>query len=234
MMSQIKLPLDIESLEILSQRIDNEGNIVFKVKSKNTQSTCHTCGEAATKANGRAPARKVRHLPIFNQPVYLEIVPVRYICENCDDRPTTTEQYDWVSRNATTTKSLEKYLMLSLINSTIQDVSFKTAIGYRVIESILDRQVNQKVDFSKYLSLDTIGIDEIAIKKGHNDYLTIICAKQNNSELTIIAIIEGRDKKKVKDFFESIRKHKNVWGPLLKIKLLLVPLNLYPLLYDEF
>lgn len=34
-MSQITLPLDIKSLEVFSQRIDTEGNIVFEVKSNN-------------------------------------------------------------------------------------------------------------------------------------------------------------------------------------------------------
>jgi len=95
-MSQISLPLDIKSLEVVSQHIDNEDNIVFEVKSKNDHSTCHKCGKPATKQNGRASIRRIRHLPIFDQQVYLEIVPVRYICENCDDHPTTTEQYDWV------------------------------------------------------------------------------------------------------------------------------------------
>ena len=91
-MSQITLPLDIKSLEVISQRIDTKGNIVFKVKSKNDRSTCHKCGKPAKKMNGHAPERKIRHLPIFDQPVYLEIVPVRYICESCDDRPTTTDK----------------------------------------------------------------------------------------------------------------------------------------------
>ena len=37
-MSQITLPLDIKSLEVISQRIDSEENIVFEVKSKNDHS----------------------------------------------------------------------------------------------------------------------------------------------------------------------------------------------------
>jgi len=45
-----------------------------------------------------------------------EIVPVRYRCEHCNDGTTTTEQYDWVDRNATITKGLEDSLMRSLIN----------------------------------------------------------------------------------------------------------------------
>ena len=89
-MSQISLSLDIDSLDIVSQRIDKEGNIVFSVVSKNKQSICHQCGKPATKSNGKAPLRRIRHLPIFDQPVYLEIIPERYYCEDCDT--TTTEQ----------------------------------------------------------------------------------------------------------------------------------------------
>lgn len=33
-MSQITLPLDIKSLEVVSQRIDTEGNIVFDSKEQ--------------------------------------------------------------------------------------------------------------------------------------------------------------------------------------------------------
>ena len=125
-MNQITLPLDIKSLEIISQHIDNDGNIIFEVKSKNNHSTCHKCGKPATKSNGRAPIRKIRHLPIFEQPVYLKITPIRYRCEHCDDGPTTTEQYDWVERNASTSNALEEYIMRSLIHSTITDVSIKS------------------------------------------------------------------------------------------------------------
>ena len=172
-MSQITLPLDIKSLEVVSQRIDNEGNIVFEVKSKNDHSTCHKCGKPATKQNGRAPIRRIRHLPIFDQPVYLEIVPVRYICEHCDDHPTTTEQYDWTDRNSTITKGLEEYIMRSLIHSTISDVSIKEKLGHKVIQAALDRLVAGHVDWDNFKSLDTLGIDEIALKKGHDEYMTM-------------------------------------------------------------
>jgi len=131
-MAKINLPLDIKSLEIVSQSIDKKGNIVFEVRSKSRKTTCHKCGKPATKPNGRGPKRRVRHLPIFDQPVYLEIYPVRYTCEHCGDGTTTTEQYDWVSGNATITKGLEDYIMRNLIHSTIQDVSKRKGSGIRL------------------------------------------------------------------------------------------------------
>jgi transposase len=203
-MSQITLPLNIKSLEILSQRIDAAGNIVLTVRSTHDHSTCHKCGKPATKLNGHAPVRRIQHLPLFDQPVYLEIVPVRYRCEHCDDGTTTTEQYDWVDRNATITKGLEDSLMRSLINSTVQDVSIKSGVGYKVIQSTLDRLVEAEVDWNSFTSLGTLGIDEIALRKGHDSYLTIVSVRQEDEKLRVVAVIDGRDKATVKSFLESI------------------------------
>ena len=80
-MTQFTLPLDIESLEISKQSFDNKGNIIFDVVSKNTHSTCHKCGKPATKRDGTAPVRLIRHVSILDTPVYLRITPVRYSCE---------------------------------------------------------------------------------------------------------------------------------------------------------
>lgn len=206
-MSEITLPLDIKSLEIISQHIDEQGNIVFKVKSKKGYSICHKCGKHATKPNAQAPLRRIRHLSILDQPVYLEITPIRYRCEHCDDGTTTTEQYDWVDRNATVTKGLEAYIMRSLVHSTIQDVSIKEGIGYKVIQAALDRLVAAQVDWSQLESLDTLGVDEIALRKGHGQYMTIISARIKDGRIRVIAVIEGREKQEIKSFFESIPAH---------------------------
>jgi len=206
-MAQINLPLDIKSLEVISQTIDTKGDIIIEVVSKNDHSTCHKCGKPATKRDGKAPPRLVRHLPIFETPVYLKITPIRYLCEYCDDHPTTTEQYDWCDRNASTTKGLEDYLMRCLINSTVEDVAKKSNIGYQIVESILERQVDKKTDWTRIDNLETTGIDEIAIKKGHDSYFTVVSAIPKNASPIVIAVLEGREKETVKKFLESIPEH---------------------------
>ncbi len=157
-MSQINLPLDIESLEIISQEIDKKGNIILHVVSKNVCSTCHKCGKLATKRNGTAPPRSIRHLPIFEKPVYLNITPIRYTCEHCDDHPTTTEQYEWCDRNSSTTKGLDEYILRQLIHSTIEDVSKKTTMSCKNIQTILNHHVNTVVDWDKCKLIESIGL----------------------------------------------------------------------------
>lgn len=203
-MNELTLPLDIKSLEIVSQHIYFEGNIVIKVCSTNDHSMCHKCGKPATKVNGTAPMRRIQHLPIFEKPVYLEIVPVRYRCEACEDGPTTTEQYDWVDRNALVTKGLQEYILRSLINSTVQDVALKSGLGYAVIQGILDRLVSTEVDWTGFSKLDTLGIDEIALRKGHDSYMTIVSVRQKGGKLRVVAVLDGREKMSVKSFLQSI------------------------------
>ena len=48
-MSDFILPLDIDSLDIISQSIDIKGDIVLTVESKNDKTVCHKCGNDATK-----------------------------------------------------------------------------------------------------------------------------------------------------------------------------------------
>ena len=98
-MSKIDLSLDIDSLEIISQSVDTKGNIVIEVQSKATSTPCHKCGKTATKRYGYGPFLTVKHLPIFDKPVYLKIRSVRYQCEHCDDHPTTSEQYEVLDRD---------------------------------------------------------------------------------------------------------------------------------------
>ena len=203
-MNQISLPLDIESLEIVSQSIDTQGNIIIEVKSKKGSTECHKCQKPATKRYGTAPVIQVRHLPLLDTPVYLRIYPARYQCDNCEDNSTTTETYDWCSKGSNITKGLEKYLMRNLIHSTVQDVSKKEKIGYKALTTALNRQINQQVNWDEYKNLNTIGIDEISMKKGHQSYITIISARDKKENLSVIGVLDGRSKESVEHFLNSI------------------------------
>jgi len=203
-MADFNIPLDIQSLEIIEQSTDKDGNIIIEVVSKNKNSTCHRCGKPATKRNGTAPARMIRHLPVFDTPVFIKITPARYMCENCDDHPTTTEQYDWCDRNSSTTKGLEEYIARCLIHSTIEDVAKKERIGQKLVQDIIDRQVNKEVDWSRIETLGTIGIDEISMKKGHQSYVTIVSAKSEKKSPIVLSVIAGRYKAPLEKFLKSI------------------------------
>jgi hypothetical protein len=66
-MNHITLPIDIESLKIVSQSVDAQGNIVIEVKSKKNSISCHKCPKPTTKRYDTGPVIQIRHLPIFLQ-----------------------------------------------------------------------------------------------------------------------------------------------------------------------
>lgn len=129
---------------------------------------------------------------------------MRYSCEYCEDHPTTTEQYDWCDRNASTSKRLEEYLMRNLIHSTIEDVSKKDKVSSQIIQTILGRQIDAEVDWKKLTEIDTLGLDEIAIKKGRGAYLTVVSVKTQAGSPRVVGVLQGREKQTVKLFLESI------------------------------
>ena len=64
--------------------------------------------------------------------------------------------------------------MLSLINSTLVDVSIKEDIGYQSIQAIVDRQIATHVNWQSVKAIGLLGIDEISLKKGHRDFATLV------------------------------------------------------------
>ena len=86
-------------------------------------------------------------------------------------------------------RGLERYLVRNLIHSTVQDVSRKEGISYETVVSALDRQVRHQVDWAEYDNLENPGIDEIIMKKGHQDYVTIISVRTKLGELSVIAVL---------------------------------------------
>jgi transposase len=203
-MADFTLPLDIESLEIISQHTDSKGNIILTVESKCSKTACHKCGKNATKRYGYGAIMEVRHTSVFDIPVILRIKPVRYECDDCDNHTTTTEKYDWLAEGGKVTKGLEEYILRCVINSTIQDVARKEHISYSTISTILFHRVGDSINWDNFSDLHTIGIDEISNRKGFKDFIAIISAKDQYGNLSILAVLDDRKKQTVLDFLESI------------------------------
>lgn len=203
-MTDFTLPLDIKSLELISQTLDSKGNIVLTVKSKCDKTTCHKCGKDATKRYGYGAVMEIKHTSVFDIPVILKIKPVRYECDDCDNHTTTTEKYDWVAEGGKITKGLEEYILRCVINSTIQDVARKERMPYSTISTVLSHRIGDTINWDNFSDLNTIGIDEISNRKGFKDFVAIVSAKDKHGVLRILAVLDDRKKQTVLDFLQSI------------------------------
>jgi len=202
-MVNLQIPLDIPNVEILKVENNEVGDLIITVKSTRKKTCCRVCEKEIDRIHGYGETILLRHLPILERRVYIRLKPIRYICDDCDDKPTTTEQPAWYKRRSKFTKAYEEYLMRSLISSTVSDVARKEGVTCECVEGALDRQVAKKVNWKDFKTLELLGFDEIALKKGHKDFVVIVSTRYKD-EVKIIGILPDRKKKTVKAFINSI------------------------------
>mgnify|MGYP003388856353 FL=1 len=201
-----EIPLDIPDVTIESMKTSKMGHIELTIQSTLEGTPCHQCGEMTTTFYDQDREIVLRHLPILGHNTYLHLRPKRYQCLKCKGKPTTTQQLSWYTPRSSYTKAYENQILLSLVNSTVSDVSIKEDVGYESIMGVLNRRFDQTLDWSRIARLDVLGIDEIALKKGHRDFVTIVTARIEG-QMLILGVLVNREKETVKTFLQSIPRH---------------------------
>lgn len=199
----LTFPLDIPEVEVVSVEINERGDYIVTVESICNHAICQTCGEQLTKFNGHGREIELRHLPILGHRVYIRIRPKQYECPKCKGKM-TTQKLDWYESKSPHTKAYDRHLMLQLVNSTVEDVSRKEQAGYDAVEGAIARCVNDSVNWDEFTELQIIGIDEIAMRKGHGNFVAIITTQQSDGHVALLGVLADRQKETVRQFLESI------------------------------
>ncbi len=204
MSPQITVPLDIPDVRVLQTQINELGEFIITGESTLSSTRCRCCGRAIRRFHGHDEWVTVRHLPILGRPVYLRYRPKRYRCEQCDGKPTTTQQLSWHEPNSSQTTAYDTHLLLQLVNTTVEDVSLKEHLPYDVVLGVIERRIAAQVDWTRYMELGILGLDEIALKKGHRDFVVIVTARLPNRHIAILGVLSDREKITVAQFLHSI------------------------------
>jgi transposase len=180
----------------------NDRTVTIVVKSSREILPCRICSQP-TNGHGLGRTLHFRHLPILGKETYIEITPRRGRCEHCDDKPTTTEQLDWYERSHKMTKPFVHHLLFELVNSTVADVSRKENMDYHAVANLIDRYIDSEINFPQIKALGTLGLDEISLKKGYRDFVTLFTYRIDN-KVNILGVVEGREKTDIIAFLSKI------------------------------
>jgi len=196
--------LDLPEVRVRGTEMTDRGEVLSRVESTLEGAPCRRCGRDIRDFHGYDRPLRLRHLPILDRRVFIEIEPKRYRCPYCEGNPTTTQRCAWYTPNRPHTKAYEKMVLRELINSTLTDVSSKQGIGEEAIEGILDRYIATSVEWEQVESVGRLGLDEIALKKGHRDYVVIVTARGAEGRVGVLGVLADRHKERVKAFLASI------------------------------
>jgi transposase len=201
--NNIPIPLDIPNVMIKGVEINEYGDYIISFESKSKTANCQYCGKEITKSRGTGREIKLRHLSVFDRHVYICLRPKRFECPDCGGK-TTTQELDWYEQNSPHTKAYDQRLVLQLINSTVSDVSHKEGVGYGAVEGAIKRCVSTRVNWDEIEELEIIGLDEVAMKKGRDNYVAIVSSQQADGRVVLLGVLNDRKKKTVRQFLESV------------------------------
>jgi transposase len=202
--AQVTVPLDIPDVRVLSTEINKVGELIITIESTKEGTLCRRCGREIRKRHGYDEWTVIRHLPVFGRPSYLRYRPRRYQCMECEDHPTTTQRLDWREGNSPQSMAYDDHLLLQLVNSTVEDVRIKEGVAYDCVLGVLERRISASVDWGQYVALGVIGLDEIALKKGHRNFVVIVTARLVGGRVVILGVLPDRQKDTVVEFLRSI------------------------------
>lgn len=199
----IEFPLDLPEVRIL-QTEQAQREIIITVESTREWAICRQCRREIRQFHSYGRHLRLRHLPILGRPVVIELRPKRFQCPFCDDHPTTSQQLDWYEPRSPHTKAYEQWLLVQLINSTISDVAQKEGLSYDQVLGTLERRVAGEVNWAEFTTLTVLGLDEIALKKGHRDFVVLVTTRRADGSVALLGVLPDRKKETVVAFLQTI------------------------------
>ena len=202
--AQVTIPLGIPDVRVLQTTAGEGGEFIITLESTKGGTACRKCGKWITKLHGREEWVTIRHLPVFGRSTYLRYRPRRYQCQDCEGHPTTTQRLEWQDSNSPHSFAYDNHLLLQLVNSTVEDVSRKEGLSYNSVVGVLERRIESRINWTEMADIEVLGLDEIALKKGHHAYVTLVTGRLGNGEIVILGVLPGHEKADVVEFFRCI------------------------------
>jgi len=75
--------------------------------------------------------------------------------------------------------------------------------------------IQDRVNWDEFTELRIIGIDEIAMTKGHGNFVAVITIQQSDGYVALLGVLANRQKETVRQFFEPIPKR--LWQTMEKL-----------------
>ena len=144
---------------------------------------CPTCDTVAVQIHDRKE-RWVRDLPWAGNHCALVIPVRRFRCDHC--RRPFTERLEAIAPLARSTQRYEHYLFEQCRGTTIQAVHRRERLGYKAVEGVYYRMAARMHAARAVHPVRQLGIDEIALKKGHGQYALVVSDLDQGCVLTVL------------------------------------------------
>jgi transposase len=187
---------------------------------QNSKGACSVCG-VKRPGYDRLPERRFHFIPIWNIPVTFLYPPRRV---ECPEHGVIVEMFPWAKGKEHATTAFQIFLAqwAKSLNWTEVALRFKTT--WETVYFSIRRVVDYGLEHRDLSEIETIGVDEMSVGKGH-DYVTAVYQVDTHKK-RLLWLGEDRKSKTLMQFFTDFGKErsaaiKNVctdmWKPYLNV-----------------
>ena len=142
-----------------------------------------TCGQLSQEPH-QYTHRRVRDLPLAGKLCYLEFTGRRFKCATCG--VPFTAVVEAVAPGGRSTRRFEQSIFEQCRATSIQAVHRRERLGYKAVDGIYYRVAAQRETASAVTLGRRLGLDEIALKKRHDQYVLVVSDLERGRVLTVL------------------------------------------------
>lgn len=190
--------LGLKDFEVKGYEIyEPEQQIILHCDVVHQVGVCPDCQEVSTTIHEYKP-QLVRDVSAFGQECYLDYVRRRFKCHQCQ-KP-FTEELTTVSLGRYTVR-YEHYIFEQYRQAAITEIAYQENLGYKAAQGIFYRQAEARIGQSKNQPVCRLGLDEISLKKGHQQFMLILSDLDRHC---VIATLEDRHMERLEAWLVSL------------------------------
>ena len=187
--------LGLEDFQVIGYEIyEPEHQLILICEIKHQVAICPECHQPSEAIHEYKP-QMVRDVSAFGRESYLDYVRRRFKCHHCQ-KP-FTEQLATVSQGRYTTR-YEHYIFEQYRQASITEIAYQENLGYKAAQGIFYRQAEARLGQSKSQLVRRLGIDEISLKKGHQQFMLVL---SDLDRQCVIATLEERQMERLEAWF---------------------------------
>jgi transposase len=156
--------------------------------------TCHTLSSNIHEYSKRC----VRDLAWAAKSCHIEFLARRFYCETCECP--FREELEWLPRCSRLTKRYRANVFAQCQKTTIQAVHQKEGLGYKTVERLYYTLADQQTQQIQPGPVTKLGIDEFAIKKGHDSFALALSDLEAGR---VIAVLPDRKKETLETYLRT-------------------------------
>jgi len=192
----------IQGWEVMENGVHEEENcwVISMAMKAGSGYRCARCGKGYLFAYDHQPMRLIRDFPIRRKACFLEVCLPRVECSDCGVH---VARQDWVEPGQRITLRYEKYVALLCTYMPALDVADLEGLDKGTVYRIDRKWLERRAALTPQRPVRRLGIDEIAIKKGHK-YATVFYDLDRRE---VIGMVNKRTQRAASRFFR--RQGKN-------------------------